>query len=266
MKASTIRASIQITSVIALFSLGILMSAASDLPIDQLKSGFETMGPDTQQMQRNDAENPAMLWVREGERLWHDKPEGATQACASCHGDALTSMKSTATRYPAFDTASQRPIDLAGKIQQCRSERQTAPEMARESRALLALTAYVGMQSRGDAVSAFNDPRLEPNLADGKALFNQRLGQLNLSCAACHTDNWGKRLGGSMIPQGHANGYPLYRLEWQNIGSLQRRIRNCMTGVRAEPLAYGDIALINLEIYLTARAAGLKIETPAVRP
>lgn len=43
-----------------------------------------------------------------------------------------------------------------------------------------------------------------------------------------------------MIPQAHPTGYPIYRLEWQSMGSLQRRLRNCMTGVRAEPYAYGS--------------------------
>ena len=64
-------------------------------------------------------------------------------------------------------------------------------------------------------------------------------GQLNLSCAQCHDDNWGKRLAGSVIPQAHPNGYPIYRLEWQSVGSLQRRLRNCIFGMRAEPFAFG---------------------------
>ena len=50
------------------------------------------------------------------------------------------------------------------------------------------------------------------------------------------------------------------------MGSLQRRLRNCMTGVRAEPYAYGAEELIELEAYLMQRAAGMPLETPAVRP
>ncbi|WP_460427902.1 FAD-dependent oxidoreductase [Azotobacter armeniacus] len=75
-------------------------------------------------------------------------------------------------------------------------------------------------------------------------------GQLDLSCAACHDDNWGKRLGGSLIPQAHPTAYPLYRLEWQSLGSLQRRMRNCMIGVRAEPFDFGAPELVDLELYL----------------
>ena len=61
-------------------------------------------------------------------------------------------------------------------------------------------------------------------------------------------------------------GYPVYRLEWQTMGSLQRRLRNCMNGVRAEPFAYGAQELIELELYLNGRTKGMSGETPGVRP
>ena len=92
------------------------------------------------------------------------------------------------------------------------------------------------------------------------------MGQLNLSCAQCHDILAGQRLAGSVIPQGHPNGYPEYRLEWQGMGSLYRRLRNCMTGVRAEPFAPDSREAASLTLYLAVRARGLTVETPAVRP
>src|SRR6266849_1277701 len=68
-----------------------------------------------------------------------------------------------------------------------------------------------------------------------RALIDRRQGQLNLACSQCHDDHWGRRLAGNVIPQAHPTGYPLYRLEWQGLGSLQRRLRNCLVGIRAEP-------------------------------
>ena len=100
----------------------------------------------------------------------------------------------------------------------------------------------------------------------GRATFFRRQGQLNLACAQCHDDNWGKSLAGTPIPQAHPTGYPIYRLEWQGMGSLQRRLRNCMIGVRAEPYSYGSQEFVELEYYLMWRARGMKLETPAVRP
>ncbi len=174
-------------------------------------------------------------------------------------------MKGVAARYPAFAPETGRPVDLEGRINLCRAK-QDAPPFARESRELLALAAFIGMQSRGLPVAPDPDPRLEPFRARGEALFQRRQGQLNLSCAQCHDDNAGRRLGGAIIPQAHPNGYPLYRLEWQSLGSLGRRFRNCLVGMRAEPYPPDAPELVELELYLTFRARGLPIETPAVRP
>ena len=69
-----------------------------------------------------------------------------------------------------------------------------------------------------------------------------------------------------MIPQAHPTGYPLYRLEWQGVGSLRRRLRNCLVGMRAEPYPDDAPEIVDLELYLAWRARGLAVETPAVRP
>ena len=111
-----------------------------------------------------------------------------------------------------------------------------------------------------------NDAGMNAARERGRKLFTARMGQLDLSCAVCHDSNWGRRLAGAPIPQAHPVGYPIYRLEWQSVGSLQRRFRNCMTGVRAEAYTYDAPELDELEEFLMERAAGLAIETPAVRP
>jgi sulfur-oxidizing protein SoxA len=230
------------------------------------RSGFDDMARETQAMQREDSMNPGMLWVLEGEALWRRPAGPAGRACATCHRDAEATMAGVAARYPAWDAATSAPIDLAGRIAQCRETRQAAPPLARESQGLLALTAYVGHQSRGLPISVPADARLAPARTRGQALYAERRGQLDLSCAQCHDDNAGRRLAGSVIPEAHPNGYPLYRLEWQGLGSLQRRLRGCMTGVRAEPFAYGAPEYIAIELFLMARANGMAMETPAVRP
>jgi sulfur-oxidizing protein SoxA len=228
------------------------------------RSGFEDMARETQAMQRDDTSNPGMLWVLEGEELFRRASGPSGQSCASCHAEG--SMAGIAARYPAWDEATRAPIDLAGRIAQCRADRQGAAPLARESQGLLALSAFVGHQSRGLPISPPADPRLDAARAQGAALYAERRGQLDLSCAQCHDENAGRRLAGSVIPQAHPNGYPLYRLEWQALGSLQRRLRGCMTGVRAEPFAAGAPDYVAIELFLMSRAAGLPVETPAVRP
>jgi sulfur-oxidizing protein SoxA len=254
---------------VAVLIVGILASgfaAAADIPPGERRSGFDFMTRETQAMQQEDALNPGMLWVADGEAAWTAAPAAGSKACTGCHGDAVDSMRGVAARYPAFDDRAGKPVDLQQRINACRERHQQQPGFAAESRPLLGLAAYIGLQSRGLPAAPAADARLDAARARGEALFRTAIGQLNFSCAQCHDDNWGRRLAGSPIPQGHPTGYPIYRLEWQGMGSLQRRLRNCMTGVRAEPFAFGAAELVELELYLATRAAGMPVETPAVRP
>ena len=252
----------------ALAALAVLGAgvAAADRSPESRRSGFDFMTPELQAMQRDDALNPGMLWIKDGEALWNRKVETADRSCASCHGAAESTMRGVAARYPAFDAASARPVTLSQRINICRVQRQGGPAFRPESDELLALEGYLAHQSRGQPLAPPVDPRLEPFRARGERLFRQRIGQLDFACAQCHDDQAGKRLGGSTIPQGHPTGYPIYRLEWQGLGSLQRRLRGCMSGVRAQPFAYGAQELVELELYLNARAKGMVMEAPAVRP
>jgi sulfur-oxidizing protein SoxA len=50
------------------------------------------------------------------------------------------------------------------------------------------------------------------------------------------------------------------------LGTLQRRLRNCMAGVRAEPYPNGAEEYVDLELFLMDRAGGMAVETPAIRP
>jgi sulfur-oxidizing protein SoxA len=251
--------------LIAALALSVAATALAQTG-DQRRSGFDDMSRDSQALQRDDTANPGMLWVLDGEALCRAKAGSANKSCADCHQDAATTMKGVAARYPAFSPAHQRPLDLQGRINACRETQQQATPFPFESKELLALTAYVGKQSRGMPITPPDDARLEPFRKRGEALYSQRIGQLNFSCANCHDDNPGQKLASAVIPQGHPTGYPLYRLEWQGVGSLQRRLRGCFTGVRAEPFAYGAQEYVELELFLMSRAKGMEVETPAVRP
>jgi sulfur-oxidizing protein SoxA len=242
------------------------IARSADIPLDQRRSGYADLGRDSKVMQDDDSVNPATLWVLDGEALWNQKAGDANAACAECHGDATVSMKGVAARYPAFSPAHNGPIDLQQRINLCRTEHQRATPLPFESHDLLALAVYVGRQSRGMPIVEPSDERLKPFIDQGRELFTRRQGQLNLSCSHCHDDNWGKRVAGSLLPQGHPNGYPIYRLEWQSVGSLQRRLRNCLFGLRAELYVFGSSEFVDLELFLMRRARGMTIEAPAVRP
>ena len=240
-----------------LLALLALCTAAGVAGADPRRSGYADMAPSTRALQDDDTQNPAMLWVQDGEQRF-------AADCARCHQP--NTMRGVAARYPAWDTVLAKPVTLAARINLCRQRHVKAAPLAAESDALLALEAYVARQSRGLPITPDADARLQPFRAQGEQLYRQRMGQLDFSCAQCHDDNPGRRLAGSLIPQAPPTGYPIYRLEWQGMGGLQRRLRGCMSGVRAEPFAAYSDEFTALELYLKQRAAGMMVESPAVRP
>jgi sulfur-oxidizing protein SoxA len=196
--------------------------------------------------------------------VW-EAPAGAAQrACSSCHGD-VTKLQGVALRYPRLQAKTGRLINLEDQIRHCAAEQQQAPPPPFESDALLALTAVVTQASAGLPLRSDADPALQPHRQAGADLFQRRQGQLNLACTHCHDRNWGRRFYTDLLSQGQPNGYPLYRLEWQKLGSLERRLRSCYVGIRAEPPAFGATELRQLSLYLQWRAEGLVAEMPAVR-
>ena len=252
-------------AALVLLAAGPLAAEDRAIPLDKLQSGRTFMSPELRAQQDDDFANPGMLWIERGAKLWRQTAGANGNSCADCHQDARTSMKGAAARYPAIDKASGKLFNITDRIMQCRAERQGAARPAWESEELLSLTAFVAHQSRGMPTNARLDEKTRPHFDAGRALYYRRIGQMNLSCAHCHEAQWGRTLFAEKISQGHPNAYPVYRLDWQAVGSLERRLRACMSGIRAEMMPYGAPEHRELELFLSWRAEGLPMETPGVR-
>jgi sulfur-oxidizing protein SoxA len=238
---------------------------AAETPRPLPKSGLAYAGADVRALQADDFGNPGMLWVARGEKLWSAPAGRSDKSCAGCHREAPSTMKGVAARYPRFDDKAGGPLNLEGRINRCREGNQQAEPLRYESEELLALTAYVAHQSRGMPVNAEIGAAGRVNFERGRETYYRRQGQMNLACTHCHERNAGRKLLADTISEGHGNAYPIYRLEWQSVGSLHRRLRACYFGVRAEQPAAGSAELLDLELYLAWRAQGLPVETPGVR-
>ena len=246
-----------------LFLLGLLVALAP-ANADEVTSGSRFLSPDMRRQQDDPNRNPAWFWVDQGKELFAMKPATGL-ACLGCHADPAISLGGAAARYPQVDPASGKLLNLEGRIEQCRADRQEQPAFGYESAELLSLTAYVASLSRGQPMSVRTDGAAKPFYEEGKAFYERRQGQLNLSCKQCHDGLVGQKLRGDTISHGAGTGYPAYRLEWNTVGSLHRRLRACSLGVRATQFDYGSPEYLALELYLAARAKGLPGETPAMR-
>ena len=253
--------------LIGAMAIGTVHALAQErtLPLSALRSGVTFTGADARAMQADDVSNPGFLWVESGEKLWNMPAGAAAKSCASCHGDARASMLGVAARYPRHDAVAGAIQDVEAQINGCRVRRQEAAPWPRESEELLSLTAYVAFQSRGLPLAVSIEGPARAAFERGRAFYEARHGQMNLACTQCHDQNWGKRLLSETLSQGHGNAFPAYRLEWQSLGSLQRRIRACLFGIRAEMPPPGAPELTDVELFLAWRAQGLPLEAPGVR-
>ena len=237
----------------------------SPYSVEGRRSGYTYLSEEHRQLQDDVFGNPGMLWVERGRELW-DQPQGDSQrACASCHGDVATSLRGVRTRYPQFDLRTEKLINLEQRINRCRTEQLRAEAYPYESEALLALSAFVSFQSRGMPLSVDIKGPAAPFFEAGKAFFMRRRGQLDMACSHCHDEYAGQRLRGEVVSQGQTNGFPVYRLSWQTLGSTHRMFAWCNTAIRAQPLAHGAEDYVNLELYMAWRGRGLPVETPGVR-
>jgi len=233
--------------------------------VEDRRSGYTYAALETRAMQDDSFENPAYIWLDQGEALWDEADGDEGKSCASCHGEAAKGMKGVAPKYPVYDEKLGKMKNVEQQINICRTEFMKAKPFKYESNELLGMTAYVKNQSYGMPVNAKIDGDAAPFFEKGKAFFNERRGQLDMACKHCHEDNPGNIARADLLSEGQSNGFPTYRLKWNKAGSLHRRFRGCNKNIRAQPYGYGSDEYVNLELYLAWRGRGLPVESPSVR-
>ena len=195
------------------------LRTATSVGADTRRSGFDDMSAALQAMQRDDTQNPAMLWVQEGEALWARRA-GNGSSCAGCHGADGDSVASAAARHPAFDAEKRRPLTLAGRIDRCRQRHLGLPGEGADGAEVLALSAWLAHRARGLPIEAPDDARLAPWRERGEALWRQRMGQLDL---ACHLATTSAPASGSAAPSSRR----ATRRATRSTGSNGRRSARC---------------------------------------
>ncbi len=234
-------------------------------PLSKIISGFEYRTKETQTLQQDEIQNPGMLWVERGSQLWSTVDGVAGKSCASCHNDAASTMKSVAASYPKWDPKLGKPVNVEQRINICRTNEMKAEPWKFNTEPLTAMTTFVKTQGKSQPVSVKIDGPMASWFEKGKALFYQRTGQLDMSCASCHEKHFGQYLRSDYVSQGQINGFPTYRLAAQNMVPVHQRFYGCMFDIRAEPYAPLSDEFLALELYIAYRGTGLAVETPAVR-
>jgi sulfur-oxidizing protein SoxA len=231
--------------------------------LSTIYSGWRFRTPETQALQLDDFDNPAMIFVDQGMDLFNavDGTEG--KSCASCHTGGPEEFAGLHATMPKV--VDGKLIVMEDLINTHRQDVMGAEPLKWSGADMQALVALIGLQSRGMPMDVAIDGDAAPFWEKGKEIYYTRYGQLELSCSNCHEDNYGNMIRADHLSQGQINGFPTYRLKQAKLISRHNRFRGCIRDTRAETFAEGSDEFKALELYVASRANGLDIETPAVR-
>ncbi|PPB79732.1 sulfur-oxidizing protein SoxA [Albidovulum inexpectatum] len=227
-------------------------------------SGWHFRDADTRDMERDDFDNPGMLAVDAAKEVWNTADGTEGKSCASCHGEP-ESLRGVRAVMPKFNEAKGEMYTLEMYINDCRTERMGAEAWGWNDADMVNMTALISYVSRGIPMNVAIDGPAAPYWEKGKEMYYTRYGQLELSCANCHEDNYGNYIRADHLSQGQINGFPTYRLKNARLNSIHSRFKGCIRDTRAETFKEGSPEFIALEVYVASRGNGLSVEGPSVR-
>ncbi len=232
--------------------------------VDTIYSGWRFRSDETQAFQMDDFDNPAMLGAEAGLDAWSTAEGSEGKSCADCHGDA-EEMAGVKAVYPKWNEGAGELRTIEQQINDCRENRMGAEAWKYAGGDMTDMVALLASVSRGLPVNVAIDGPVQEIWEKGKEIYYTRYGQLELSCANCHEDNYGNMIRADHLSQGQVNGFPTYRLKNTKLNSVHDRFKGCVRDTRAETFSPGSDEFIALELYVTSRGNGLSVEGPSVR-
>ena len=232
--------------------------------VDEVISGWHFRGTETRAMQADDFDNPGMIFVEQAEEVWNTADGSEGKSCSSCH-EGSESMAGVRAVYPKWNEEAGEVRTLEMQINDCRENQMGAEKWKYTGGEMVNMTALISSVSRGMPINVAIDGPAQSTWEKGKELYYTRTGQLELSCANCHEDNYGNMIRADHLSQGQINGFPVYRLKNTKLNSAHARFKGCVRDTRAETYNPGSPEFIALELYVASRGNGLSVEGPSIR-
>ena len=212
--------------------------------------------------------NEAMTAIERAETLYKTRgPAGF--ACASCHADPKTKFKSWAAHMPKWEPRLDKVLGIEEFITR-HAKATTGLDWLMESDQNLAMAVYLRNLANGEPIKVdIESPAAKQAYERGKALTDVKVGQLNFACLDCHSAERGgqKWIRGQWLGEqrGQLDHFPTWRTSLLQIWDIRKRFQWCQVNIRADELPpdakeYGD-----LELFLAATNAGLKLNVPGIR-
>jgi L-cysteine S-thiosulfotransferase len=236
------------------------------LKLDDFVNGPYSMNEDMRRQWEEKEQFPPYEFALEAGKEMFATPFKNGKTYADCFPNGGIGVRQN---YPYFDEKEGKVVTLELALNHCREANGETPYSYVKDE-MASLTAYMSFTSRGKPmdIKIPNDPRALAAYENGKRYFYTRRGQLNFSCASCHVQSPGERIRAEILAPalGIMNALPIYRSEWNGMGTTSRRLVTCNSQTRAVPLDPQSDEYRDLEYYLSYMSNGLPISGPGARP
>lgn len=201
--------------------------------------------------------------IEAGEALYK-KPFANGKSFASCFPDT-TAMN----LFPYFDEKKKDVVTLTSAANDClRSNGEK--EWNTQKGDMANLQAYL-VNSTKEAGKKF-DIKIQSEAAKkayeaGKEFYYTQRGYLKMSCATCHIQGAGQRVRNEKLSPltGQITQFPVYRLKWEELGTLERRLSGCVVDQGQVPPKDESKQMKELVYFLGYMSNGMDIDGPDVR-
>ena len=201
--------------------------------------------------------------VDNGEALYHKKFANGNSFATCFPNPAITNL------YPKFDDKTNRVVTLSEAVNNCLIKNSESPWKMTGMK-MAYLESYLA--SKTTAAGKKFDIKIQSAAAAkayrrGKIEFYSQRGYLDLSCATCHVLGAGKRTKADYHSPllGMIAGFPVYRLKWGHVGTLEKRLVGCNKNQGEVPHKPNSKWMGDLEYFMAYMSNGIKVNAPSVR-
>jgi len=174
-----------------------------------------------------------------------------------------------AGEYPKFDNKKNEVVTLTTEINRCLKDNNEKPWNVSKGK-LAKLEAYFASVSKekGKKINIKIDSKEAAEAYErGKKEYYTQRGYLNLSCANCHVQGAGKRVRNEYLSPlfGQTTHFPVYRLKWEGLGTLERRLKGCEKDTGQNPHKPGSKWQNEMIYFMSYMSNGLPVDGPDIR-
>ena len=171
--------------------------------------------------------------------------------------------------YPKFDDKQGKVVTLEAAINDCLKANGQKPWNIKKGK-MADLEAYFAAKSKeaGKKVNIkIGSEAAAAAYERGKKIYYSQRGYLKLSCANCHVQGAGQRVRREYLSPllGHMTHFPVYRLKWQGLGTMERRIGGCEKNQGEQPHKANSQWVAEMMYFMGYMSNGLPVDGPDIR-